>query len=201
MIDDVKEISSKLMEMEPQLKEPLTLFENETNPRRQYYIAHLLILRYPGFSLFVYPYAWRNKSTNWRHGGLDLSVIDTKSGLRENWWKDSVLKEVADAPIPSFVSQKESAIVNQEFKSLKERIPFKTDYFCKLAIQWFEEMPDDVLVPEIMYHCIQMSRYTYAPRSSYDVFELLHKHFKGNEYTKKSRYHYWHKENSETAGD
>ena len=85
----------------------------------------------------------------------------------------------------------------KEFKHLEEKIPLKTDYFCQLAMKWFKEMPQDSLLPEMMHHCIQMSRYDCAPESSYEVFKLLHKNFEDSEYAKKSRYHYWHKGNVE----
>lgn len=200
-MEDAKEIAHQLAEIEPQLKESLNLFLNEQNSKRQHYIAHLLITRFPSFTILIYPNAWRNKAGGWRDCGLDHSKVDTKSGLRENWWKDSILKELTTIPLPSFLTQEEAANTEKEFKQLEENISLKTNYFCKLAAQWFKEMPQDPLLPEMMHHCIQMSRYTYAPKSSYDVFKLLQQHFKDSQYAQKSRYHYWHKENVEAEGD
>ena len=200
-MEDAKEIAHQLSETEPQLKESLNLFLSEQNPKRQHYIAHLLITRFPSFSILIYPNAWRNKAGGWRDCGLDHSKVDTKSGLRENWWKDGILKELTTTPLPSFLTQEEATNTEKEFKQLEENIPLKTNHFCQLAIQWFKEMPQDPLLPEMMHHCIQMSRHTYAPKSSYDVFKLIHKHFKDSKYAQKSRYHYWHKGVSETEGD
>lgn len=189
-------VAQLLQVMQPKLKEPLDLYVNEMDPKRRSFIESLIILRYPKMSIFVNPHSWRAS----RKGGyLDLNEYDTQSGFRDQWWKDNVLKRCAEKPDVNFLSAEDQKAVSYELNELAEKLNDKTDYFCKLTLAWFNENQKDPLLPEMMHRCIQMSRYNkhYDAKSnlesSYDVFRLLHKHFKNSEYAKKTPFHYYSK--------
>jgi hypothetical protein len=195
-LTEAQRVASALTEKHNELKDSLTLFLEEKDPKRQMYIGHLIILRFPALSIFVYPIHWRTHEINWdtpefQSIQLPLTKIDTQSGFRQNWWNEKLLEYCFQEKEPFFLTSSEKEIAHHEWQQLYEKLQNTPDYFCKLALEWFHNNPEDPLLPEMMHRCVQMSRYMEAPKSSYEVFEVLHKHFKGDIFTKKTPYHYW----------
>ncbi|MDP4725475.1 MAG: hypothetical protein NWS47_04220 [Alphaproteobacteria bacterium] len=190
------ETAQQLRIIQPKLVESLELYLNEKDLKRRSFIGNLVILQYPKISIFVNPHSWRSIRNDQY---LDLHAFDTKSGFRDQWWKDNVLKRCAEKPDVNFLSAEDQKAVSYELNALTEKLSNKTDYFCKVAIAWFSKNPKDPLLPEMMHRCIQMSRYNkhYDAKSdlesSYRVFKLLHKHFKDDVYAKKTPFHYYSK--------
>jgi len=194
MYNEAIKSAEQMRVVQPELKESLDLFLGENDPKRRSLIGHLIILRYPKVSIFVNPHSWR---VAWNGDSLNVHEFDIKSGFKDQWWKDQELKKCASSSMVNFQSTDDQHAASHELKALSEKINDKTDYFCMRTLAWFNENPKDPLLPEMMHRCVAMSRYNkhYEGRenleSSYTVFKLLHKHFKQNEYTKKTPFHYY----------
>jgi hypothetical protein len=146
--------AQQLRIIQPHMQESMDLFLNEKDNKRRPLIGNLIILRYPKISIFVHPNSWRDPN---RH--LKTDECDTSSGYRDQWWKDKVLNRCATNPQPTFLSDDDKNQMVQQLTALAEKLNDTTDYFCKLTLAWFDENPNDSLLPEMMHRCIRMSRY------------------------------------------
>lgn len=104
---------------------------------------------------------------------------------------------------PDFLSAQEKAAARDEFQVLTA-LPSAARWLGQIAVEWANAHPDDPRVPEALHHVVRAWRYgcveqTQAaaqsqpeeknPRnSSKEAFEILHKRYPENEWTKKTPY-------------
>lgn len=158
-------------------------FLNAKNERDQHAFALYLILKIPGFSIFINPLSWRDS--------LDLQTTD-KRGFLENWWHDHTLEDINLNQKPRFLNDRQWEASKKEWLKLKKTIKEKTDYFCKNALLLKDKGYD--FLPQMMHICVGMSKYDMnAPKSSFLVYLHLHKHFKHSKAAKETPYHFWKK--------
>lgn len=184
--DEATQSLSELIPMIPSLAPLHKLLLEEQNPLRKHFIGLLIIAKFPVMTLVSYP-------AYWRIGLEGKEDVDRTSGLHDHWWSSSDLQqEYMRAP---FLKERDHLKAQEEWSDLQHLLPQgMTDYFSTQTLKWHQNMPLDPLLPEMMHLCVRMSRHAHdekIPKSSYDVFQRLHRHFKENSFAKKTPYHYY----------
>lgn len=104
---------------------------------------------------------------------------------------------------PDFLTAEEKAAAGDEFQALAA-LPSAPRWLGQLAVQWANAHPDDPRVPEALHNVVRAWRYggcgepvqtaeqdqSAAKERNYskEAFEILHKRYAGNEWTKKTPY-------------
>jgi hypothetical protein len=135
--------------------------------------------------------------------------VTQQDSYRDNWWCTSSFtpatpeenREVVQftavttgAP-PRFLSAAESAQAEKEWSTLRS-LGAAPNYIVRQVIQWANTHPTDPRVPEALHLAVRTTRYGCtdkdSPRWSKAAFDVLHRKYPNNPWTKKTPY--WFKD-------
>ncbi len=153
------------------------------------------------------------------HAGIGRrSPLEVQDQYRDNWWcagtivapesadKDAVAETTAqpsatplavreNIPSPSFLSEAEKAAAHSQHARLAALGP-APNYLCRQVIGWVERHPTDPRGPEALHLAVKTTRYGCTDKEtrkwSKAAYDVLHKRFPGNPWTKKTPY--WFKD-------
>lgn len=210
VLDDmlkVDELIPKLIELIPELQEDFQLLGNMKDKQKSLFgflskknkqkalLAHLIIMRYPSLNIYVNNYQWRR-------GMKNQTYTSGIANFGNNWFGGVSYNK---APFSTnFLNKEQKQQAQAELKDIEKNLKGgAVDYFCNKAIDAYKIKSD--LAPEMLHRCVHMSRYSRLPVSLYDdnysravvpssskkAFDILHKNFKNNIFTKKTPYHYY----------
>jgi hypothetical protein len=135
--------------------------------------------------------------------------LHEQDSYRDNWWCSSYIvpgtaeesreivqfTAVTTNPPPSFLSPPELERGQKEWTALRA-LGAAPNYLSKQVIQWANNHPDDPRVPEALHLAVKTTRYGCpdkdSARWSKAAFDLLHRKYPNNPWTKKTPY--WFKD-------
>jgi hypothetical protein len=134
------------------------------------------------------------------------------NSLRDNWWcqwtaqqensREIVWRPPTGSPLewvypggsgvaPAFLSEADKSQADQEWERFA-RLPAVPNYLGKIVLDWARQHPGDPRVPEALHLVVRASRYCFADKDtgsfSKAAFDLLHRRYPRNEWTKKTPY-------------
>lgn len=192
------ELAPILANLVPQLSELLKSYLATTQPDEKKFTALYVWLTSPGLEPVVDAGVGRE------------TPLHQQDSLRDNWWcssyfqpgipdedRDVVVQFTATTtgPPPRFLSAAELEKANQEWTALKA---FGTapNYISRQVVQWANSHPKDPRVPEALHLAVRTTRYGCTdqdtPRWSKAAFDILHRKYPNNPWTKKTPY--WFKD-------
>ncbi|HEV2834250.1 MAG TPA: hypothetical protein VGW58_02975, partial [Pyrinomonadaceae bacterium] len=193
------EVAAVLAGLVPELAGYLNSYLSTTQPDEKKYTALYTWLKMPGLEPVV-----------------DIGVgretpLQEQDMLRDNWWCRSFIappepEVVAESrpvieftnaagPPPAFLSPAEVEQGAKEWASLKA---FGTapNYISRQVVDWANRKPNDPRVPEALHLAVRTTRYgctdKETARWSKAAFDLLHRKYPNNPWTKKTPY--WFKD-------
>jgi len=141
--------------------------------------------------------------------------LNEQDSLRDNWWcgaafrpepaaageeekTESVALAVSERSAlqsPAFLTVAQKTAARDEYRRLMA-LGSAPNYLCRQVIQWAASHPDDPRVPESLHLAVRTTRYgctdKESGRWSKAAFDLLHRRYANNEWTKKTPY--WFKD-------
>ena len=141
------------------------------------------------------------------------SQLDKQDVYRDNWWCSAATREQGDAgankttqsataitstenaQFPTFLSEAQKAAARNQFARLAS-FGAAPNYLCREVISWVEKHPTDPRAPEALHLAVKTTRYGCTDKEtgkwSKAAYDLLHKRFPNNPWTKKTPY--WFKD-------
>jgi hypothetical protein len=185
-----RELAPLLEALAPELKGYLDEEVSAPTPDARKFSALYAFLKFPGMQPYVDAGIGRQ---------TPLKEMDS---YRDNWWcpidmetsaASSNAGEAAAPASPAFLNEAQRGAAARE----RERIAAHgtaPNYFCRLAIEWANQSPDDPRVPEALHLAVRATRYGCADDEtgplSKAAFQLLHRKYPDNPWTKKTPYWY-----------
>jgi hypothetical protein len=191
------ELAPILSGLVPELSEPLNTYVSTTQPEEKKFAAIYAWLKFPGLEPIVDVGPGRE------------TPLHQQDLLRDNWWCSSYYQPVtpdeeremleftatATAPPPPFLSAAEVERGAREWSSLSV-LGAAPNYISRQVIEWANRQPDDPRVPEALHLAVRTTRFGCtdkdSPRWSKAAFDLLHRKYPSNPWTKKTPY--WFKD-------
>ena len=180
-----KEAATKLTTLNNDYHPIFDEFISEADAERSHALGAYLIASHPGFCLFVYP-------KSYRPGSIDGSKKLDLDGLNDNWW-DNRLLEDKNMDSLQYIGGDIRKNAQEEWLELKKVISKRTEHFCRVALDWQKNHPEDPFIPEFLHWCVVMSKFDIAPKESQQVFVVLKNNYKSNPWEQKTKYHYYRK--------
>jgi len=191
------ELTPILAGLVPQLSEVLQTYQTTTQPDEKKFAAIYAWLKSPGLEPVVDAGVGR------------VTPLHQQDSLRDNWWCSSYYEPftpdedhkvvqftaTTTGPPPRFLSAAESEKAKQEWTALKA---FGTapNYISQQVIQWANSHAKDPRVPEALHLAVRTTRYGCTDKDtvrwSKAAFDVLHRKYPGNPWTKKTPY--WFKD-------
>jgi hypothetical protein len=195
-------ITPILQELAPELKQPLQVYLDASNPRARTFAAVFLILKFPGMRPYV------------QTGFGRLQALGKLDNLRDNWWcpfapglnisspgyyrQASILTEPLrllypdGAPQAQFLSADDLARGRREWSELSKMAP-APEYLAGQTVEWARSNPNDARAPEALHLAVRAARYgceVGKAGSSKEAFQLLHRRYPDSEWALKTKYYY-----------
>lgn len=135
--------------------------------------------------------------------------VTQQDSYRDNWWCTSSFvpataeenreviqfTAVTTGPPPRFLSPPESAQAEKEWSTLRS-LGTAPNYIVRQVVQWANTHPNDPRVPEALHLAVRTTRYGCtdkdSARWSKTAFDVLHRKYPNNPWTKKTPY--WFKD-------
>lgn len=208
-----RELEPVLTGLLPELKTVLTDYDSATDPEHRAFAAALAILRNPGFR----PFVSANPARGWFISVPEESGFGKIDDFHDNWWctfapppkdqnwggwnyyrmfaspRESLQDVYPGGAVgePGFLPPEGKGEAEQEWAALAAQ-PSAPRWLGKTMVEWANAHPDDPLVPEALHLVVRAWRYgcTESAGENYSkqAFELLHKRYPDNEWTKKTPY-------------
>jgi hypothetical protein len=209
-----REITPILTELVPELKDDLAEYAKTSDAAAGQAAAVFAILRNPGFRPFVSASPGRgwfynandnhfnsidNFGDNWwcpylptqknQHpvGGFYLMFSTLRAPLQEIYPGGVV-------PAPAFLSAQDKNTATEELNALAA-LPSAPRWLGQFTLEWAKAHPDDPRVPEALHNVVRSWRYGCtdpnekdASNYSKDAYEILHRRYPDNDWTKKTPY-------------
>jgi hypothetical protein len=204
--------SADLLELAPQMKNELTAYQTAPSETSREFAAVFLILRYPGMATALEAGEVRDVplekiepyGDNWWCASSEHAASSWWSSDSEESWQTMTahLKAVYQSgriEPPPFLSKRELEEAQSELKQMT-LVGSGPDWLDARAIAWAKAHPDDPRVPEALHLAVRAYRYgctdvrfSTKPSSEHMnfsklAFELLHRRYPNNEWTKKTPY-------------
>ncbi|HET9524663.1 MAG TPA: hypothetical protein VFO99_00755 [Pyrinomonadaceae bacterium] len=191
------ELAPTLANLVPPLSELLKSYLATTQPDEKKFTALYIWLKSPGLEPVVDAGVGRD------------TPLHQQDSLRDNWWCSSYFQPVISdedrevvqftatttGPRPRFLSAAELEKANQEWTALKA-LGTAPNYISRQVIQWANSHPKDPRVPEALHLAVRTTRYGCTDqdtaRWSKAAFDILHRKYPNNPWTKKTPY--WFKD-------
>ena len=191
------ELTPVLASLVPDIAALLNGYSSSTQPDEKKFAAIYAWLKTPGMEPVVDAGIGREEP------------LTQQDSFRDNWWCSSsfvpVTPEenrevvqftaVTTAPPPRFLSPAEVARGEKEWTALRA-LGTAPNYISRQVIQWANTHPNDPRVPEALHIAVRTTRYGCtdkdSPRWSKAAFDVLHRKYPNNPWTKKTPY--WFKD-------
>jgi hypothetical protein len=208
LLDDDKtasELRPDLDRIAPELRADLVGYANEQTGTGRRFATIYLMLRNPGIRPYISAGIGR------------LTQISRIDDYQDNWWCNLnaiMAKEipldtpslyyemstgnkpkavVKNVPRVSFLNEKQRDAAQRELANLAS-VSAAPNYFGKQVLAWAKQNPNDPRVPEALHLTVKASRFACGDDAtgnySKAAFELLHKRYPQNQWTKKTPYWY-----------
>lgn len=142
------------------------------------------ILRNPSIQIYV--------PVGMGRGETETTSIDS---IRGNWW---CVEKNEDVQYPSFLSAAQKTEAEAEQKRIAA-VGESSTYLAKTAVDFTNKNMTNPNTPEILHLAVRSTRYGCRDadtlRYSKAAFDILHKRFPRNEWTKKTPYYFGEREN------
>ena len=191
------ELTPLLTQLVPQASEVLNAYLSTAQPDEKKFAAIYAWLKMPGFEPVV-------------DNGIGRQIPPyEQDSFRDNWWCSSFFHAataeenreviqftaVTTGSPPPFLSPAEVQKAETEWKALGA-LGTAPNYISKQVIQWANSHPNDLRVPEALHLAVKTTRYSCADKDtarwSKAAFDLLHRKYPNNPWTKKTPY--WFKD-------
>jgi len=191
------ELTPILGNLFPELAPLLNGYSSTAQPDEKKFAAIYAWLKTPGFEPIVDAGVGRQ------------DPVTQQDSYRDNWWCTSSFTPVTPeenreviqftavttGPPPRFLSPAESAKAEKEWSTLSS-LGTAPNYLVRQVIQWANTHPTDARVPEALHLAVRTTRYGCtdkdSPRWSKSAFDVLHRKYPNNPWTKKTPY--WFKD-------
>lgn len=191
------ELTPLLSQLAPALSELISNYASTTQPDEKNFTAIYAWLKAPGMEPVVDTGIGRQ------------TPLQEQDSYRDNWWCSSFIQPataeenremiqftaVTTGPAPRFLSPAEAQKAETEWKSLRA-LGTAPNYISKQVIQWANTHPNDPRVPEALHLAVKTTRFGCTDKDtvrwSKAAFDLLHRKYPNNPWTKKTPY--WFKE-------
>jgi hypothetical protein len=195
------ELAPEIGRLIPQLSEAMRAYKNFPDPKARRLEAVLIMLKNPGMRPFVSTGLGRltqlsridNYRDNWWCAPAVIFRLDSVSsstmfGLS---WKNVSTKAIPPHNFPSFLSDAQKNSARKEIAKLMQ-LETAPNYLGKEVIDWAKTNNADPRVPEALHLVVRSTRYgcgnDETSAVSKPAFQLLHKKYPNNEWTKKTPY-------------
>lgn len=192
-----KVAAQELGKLFPELKESLSDYLKAISPQSRKFAAIFLILKFPATRPIVDPNIDRE------------DPVDTINSFRDNWWCSFDPKDAASSvysrverddegnpkpqkeEIPVFLTK---ALLTQAQTEQSKLATLGTapNYLCDEVVKWAKANLEDPRVPEALHLAVKSTRFgcvdTKTLQFSKSAFQVLHKNFPNNAWTKKTPY-------------
>jgi len=205
LLDDQKrarEVSPVLKKLVPDIAPLIDQYLASTAPDAMKFAGIYAWLKLPGMQPIVTSGIGRN------------SPLNEQDTYRDNWWcsasvmssedqsssesKDTLADAVtaaADTGSPLFLTEAQKTAAKNEYARLRS-LGVAPNYLARQTIAWVETHPTDPRGPEALHLAVKTTRYGCTDKAtgrwSKAAYDLLHKKFPNNPWTKKTPY--WFKE-------
>ncbi len=195
-----REIAPVLESLAPELKGYLDDEVSAPTRAARKFSALYAILKFPGMQPFV------------DRGIARQTPLKEMDSYRNNWWcslqsethpesesedektagenGSSKTKPVA-SPVADFLDEAQRTAAAREQAQLAA-LGTAPNYFCRLAVEWANQSPDDPRVPEALHLAVKSTRYGCADDEtgplSKAAFQILHKKYPNSPWAKKTPY-------------
>jgi hypothetical protein len=191
------ELTPILVNLFPELSALLNEYSSTAQPDEKKFAAIYAWLKTPGLEPVVDAGVGRQ------------SPLTEQDSYRDNWWCSSYFvpataeenrevvqfTAVTTGKPPRFLSPAESARADKEWSTLSG-LGTAPNYIVRQVIQWTNTHPNDPRVPEALHLAVRTTRYGCtdkdSSRWSKAAFDLLHRKYPNNSWTKKTPY--WFKD-------
>jgi hypothetical protein len=177
--------ANKLQPVLEQLDHPLWTmmepFRSAANDSDKYFTAAFILLNNPGLEPSV------------RAGVLRSPTLGEIDNYRDNWWCKEPEERATEPPVPSFLSPADLNNAKQEREKLTES-EIAPNYLTSEVLTYAAQHSENPLVPQALHLSVRATRYGCSnPETTHlseKAFQLLHKQYPDNEWTKKTKYHF-----------
>lgn len=191
------ELTPILRNLFPELAPLLNGYSSTAQPDEKKFAAIYAWLKTPGLEPIVDAGVGRQ------------NPVSQQDSYRDNWWCTSSFTPttpeenheviqftaVSTGAPPRFLSAAESAKAEKEWTALRS-LGTAPNYIVRQVIQWANTHPTDPRVPEALHLAVRTTRYGCtdkdSPRWSKAAFDVLHRKYPNNPWTKKTPY--WFKD-------
>ncbi len=195
------EVAPEITRLIPQLGQAMRAYQNASGQNAKHLEALLIMLKNPGMRPFVGAGLGRltqlNRIDNYRDNWwcppavvFGMSTV-TAGSMFELSWKDVPTKATLPRDFPKWMSADEANTARGEISRLLE-LGAAPDHLGKQIIVWAKKNPADSRVPEALHLVVRSTRYgcddDETSLVSKEAFQLLHRKYPKNEWTKKTPY-------------
>jgi len=195
------EVAPEITRLIPQLGQAMRAYQRASGQNAKHLEALLIMLNNPGMRPFVGAGLGRltqlNRIDNYRDNWwcppavvFGLGSV-TSSSMFELSWKDAPANAVLARHFPEFMTEGQKNTARGEISRLLE-LGAAPDYLGKQIIDWAKKNPADPRVPEALHLVVRSTRYgcgnDETSAVSKEAFQLLHRKYPNNEWTKKTPY-------------
>lgn len=187
-----KTAAMELIKLLPATKDNLTEYLNATTPDARKFAAVFTMLKFPATRPIV-------------NSNVDRETpIEKIDDFRDNWWcsfdekasdaqEDGKSKPKTKQELPIFLNKKVLSRADTEQKQLIA-LGTAPNFLCNEVIKWAKANLTDPRVPEALHLAVKSTRFgctdDKTSQFSKSAFQVLHKNFPSNPWTKKTPYYF-----------
>ncbi len=192
-----QKLAARVQKLKPELAGEMGKYLAEKEPAAAQFTAVFLMLRAPGLGPMV------------RFGGGRTTPVLKSDVFRDNWWmlEEAVtlsglnpnhqalldLYPDGDFGPSNFLPEAQRSEGEKEWQLLDQRAKNSVNYLCSVTLDWARAHAQDPRVPQALYLAVEATHYGPSDKSSTysrQAFDLLHKAYPNNEWTRKTKYWY-----------
>jgi len=201
------QIAQAAASIAPDATQDLSTFLAASNKQEKNFAAIWLILHHPEMQPAVETGATRATAAGkidsfqnnwWAHFRFESpeDENDPESLYCLHWWNrlPNHLKPVfpeGEIPPPAFLSEADLLSTRNDWRKL-ETLPLAGDWLASRTLQFARSNPEDPRIPEALHLAVRATRFggtdAHTPNYSKQAYQLLHKKYPNNEWTKKTPY-------------
>lgn len=196
------ELASEVARLIPQLGPAMQAYQNASGQNARHLEALLIMLKNPGMRPFIDAGLSRltqlNRIDNYRDNWwcspdvvFGMSAVTSRSMFELSWKQDVSAKATLPDNFPAFMSDAQKNFARKEITRLLQ-LESAPSYLGRQVIDWAKRNPADARVPEALHLVVRSTRYgcgnDETSHVSKEAFQLLHRKYPKNEWTKKTPY-------------
>jgi hypothetical protein len=192
--DEAKALEPQLEAVAPDLAAALAQVKAREKPEERKMAAVLLLLKSPGVSPYVRPYAVQSP--------IDYDICSDNGWCAQgatDFYKDC---DASKGPCDTrFISVEDRRQARQELQAL-EKLGKSPELLIQFTLDYAKRHPDDALVPEALHESVRQTRFARnycgdmdqeskaRTELSKQAFQLLQRKYSKTEWAKKTPYYY-----------